>query len=351
MKRYIKSSVEKPYLYIFKHGIGPGTLPSDVVVVKTKDLPRGYTAVWTDRFLTTNEMDQYDIPYETEINRYLDRIGYCQKNGDVVPCDDIEACGEINGAIEPNSPNADKTKLVRQVIKQAKEIRDYFQSHNNNLNRKQEQYLEDLSDGIDNEAVAAIRDAIENMKYNSKNLRSEQYNLIMDLYDEFNLSGGKFEGMGYPEDDIETCDKVTAATKPADGQVKFFYKGKFLGACDPEYMECGKLYELLESDTYAATQVLNYMNSLGDPVFPTEDGGYEPETDVSKVNIYELYNLFMQELYYSYRDFPEDFYVGGDYILPDFEIFTGAVAEDVDLSATTKYKADMVNCSEDEEGC
>lgn len=95
MKRYIKSSSERPYLYIFKHGIGPGTLPKDVQVVRTKDLPRGYTAVWTDRFLTTSEMDEFDIPYETEINRYLDRIGYCQKNGDVVPCDEVEACGTV----------------------------------------------------------------------------------------------------------------------------------------------------------------------------------------------------------------------------------------------------------------
>lgn len=205
---------EGGYLYIFKHGIGPGTLPSDVEIIKTKDLPNGYTAVWLSDFLTTDELKKYDIPDETRINELLGRIGYCQKNGDVVPCDDIDACDNINGATEPNSPDVDKTKLVRQVIKQAKEIRDYFQSHNNNLNRKQEQYLEDLSDGIDNESVAAIRDAIENMKYNSKNLRSEQYNLIMDLYDEFNLAGGKFEGMGYPEDDeVNACGDIKASTR------------------------------------------------------------------------------------------------------------------------------------------
>lgn len=98
MKRYIRSSFDKPYLYIFKHGIGPGTLPKDVQIVRTKDLPRGYTAVWLDRFLTTPEMDEFDIPYETEINRYLDRIGYCQKHGDVVPCDDVEACGDIKAS-------------------------------------------------------------------------------------------------------------------------------------------------------------------------------------------------------------------------------------------------------------
>lgn len=152
--------------------------------------------------------------------------------------DDIDACDKINGTTEPNSPNADKMKLVRQVIKQAKKIRDYFQSHNNNLNRKQEQYLEDLSDGIDNESVAAIRESIENMKYNSKNLRSEQYNLIMDLYDEFNLAGGKFEGMGYPEDDIDACDEVTASNKTR-------YKANMVSASssDSHYDDNGELYK------------------------------------------------------------------------------------------------------------
>lgn len=92
MKIYIKSTTAQSYLYIFKHGLGPGTFPKDVTIIKEKDLPNGYTAVWTDRFLTTEEMNQYDIPYETEINKYLDRIGYCQKDGDVVPCNDVEAC-------------------------------------------------------------------------------------------------------------------------------------------------------------------------------------------------------------------------------------------------------------------
>lgn len=226
------------YLYIFKHGIGPGTMPKDVEIIKTKDLPNYYTAVWLSDFLTTDELKQYDIPDETRINSILDSIGYCQKNGDVVPCDDVEACGKINGATEPNSPNADKTKLVRQVIKQAKEIRDYFQSHNNNLNRKQEQYLEDLSDGIDNESVAAIRDAIENMKYNSKNLRSEQYNLIMDLYEEFNFAGGKFEGMGYPEDDIDACNKVTSSNK-----TRFMANMVSASSFDSAYDENDELYQ------------------------------------------------------------------------------------------------------------
>ena len=114
----------------------------------------------------------------------------------------------------PNEPNQVKSGLVREIIKRAKEVRDYFQSHNNNLNRRQEQILDDLSDGIDNQSISAIRDAIENLKYNSKNMRSGQYELVIDLYNDFNLAGGKFEGMGYPEaDDIEGCDNITGYTK------------------------------------------------------------------------------------------------------------------------------------------
>lgn len=85
---YLRFNTNRPYLYIFKHGIGPGTLPKDVGIVRTKDLPSGYTAVWLDRFLTTSELRQYDIPSETRINELLGRIGYCQRNGDVVPCSD-----------------------------------------------------------------------------------------------------------------------------------------------------------------------------------------------------------------------------------------------------------------------
>ena len=118
MKRYIKSDYspemwnrvrsQNPngYLYIFKHGVGPGTIPYDVEVIKYKDLPNYYTAVWLDRFLTTSELREYDIPSETRINTILDRIGYCQKNGDVVPCDVIKASDEIEDtwSIEDETP-------------------------------------------------------------------------------------------------------------------------------------------------------------------------------------------------------------------------------------------------------
>lgn len=129
MKRYIKSFTTDElksalgdkypkggYLYIFKHGIGPGTIPDDVKVVKVKDLPNYYTAVWLDRFLTTPELKQYDIPDETRITELLNRIGYCQKNGDVVPCDDVEACGDINCSTRVTASNYD-TKLIAKWLK------------------------------------------------------------------------------------------------------------------------------------------------------------------------------------------------------------------------------------------
>lgn len=147
MKRFIRSDESsdfirehqnKPeggYLYIFKHGIGPGTLPKDVEVIKTKDLPNGYTAVWTDRFLTTKEMDQYDIPYETEINRYLERIGYCQKPGDVVPCEDITA------STDPTTKYADKVTF-EDIYPSDHDICFYFTSND-------AAYAEELFGNID----------------------------------------------------------------------------------------------------------------------------------------------------------------------------------------------------------
>lgn len=100
MKRYIRCNSFNGYLYIFKHGTGPGTIPKDVAIIKEKSLPNGYTAVWLDRFLSSYELKTYDIPSETQINKYLGWINYCQKGGDVVPCDEdiVRACGSINAS-------------------------------------------------------------------------------------------------------------------------------------------------------------------------------------------------------------------------------------------------------------
>ena len=60
------------YMYLTKHGLGPGTLPKDVHLLKSKELPHYMTAIWLDRFLTTDELKKLDIYPETEIRRVMD---------------------------------------------------------------------------------------------------------------------------------------------------------------------------------------------------------------------------------------------------------------------------------------
>lgn len=64
-----------PYRYLTKHGIGPGTLPRDVKLVKWEDIDNNFTAIWTDRFLTTKELQDYDI-YPESIQSPEDIPGY-----------------------------------------------------------------------------------------------------------------------------------------------------------------------------------------------------------------------------------------------------------------------------------
>jgi len=69
MKILIKASDNKynagPYKYITTHGIGPGTLPKDVELVKVVDLPNFRCELYLDRPLTSEELDYYDIRSET----------------------------------------------------------------------------------------------------------------------------------------------------------------------------------------------------------------------------------------------------------------------------------------------
>lgn len=151
--------------------------------------------------------------------------------------------------------------------------------------------------------------------------------------------------MGACDVKASTCDKVTGATDDSDKRVQFYYQNEFLDSCDPEYMECPSLLDTMKNDSKLATLILEYMNSLGDPVFPVseEDWG-TPETDITKIDIDDLYNTFMQELDFEYRDFPEDFYV--NISVPrsgesGLEIFIQDMndEDDEDLSASTKVNA------------
>ena len=201
MKRLITASdrytPKGGYLYIFKHGIGPGTIPSDVSVVKTKDLPNYYTAVWLDRFLTGDELKQYDIPSETEINRYLDRIGYCQKNGDVVPCGEVEACGKVTAYSQMSS------RRSRSVTK---EVLDYLADQYPNSRLYKELVDKDIW-------INLWPDGEYNLSYNS--IKNPETFLTDASADEL----VKVMTELYPDSfwgdlvDVETCSKVTASRR------------------------------------------------------------------------------------------------------------------------------------------
>ena len=79
MKKYVKSfntledkrNANRGYKYIMKHGLGTGTLPKDVNIIDWVDNDDWSTTVWLDRPLSTEELNRYDIPSETDMGRYI----------------------------------------------------------------------------------------------------------------------------------------------------------------------------------------------------------------------------------------------------------------------------------------
>lgn len=125
-KRIVKKSAKlnenyghDGYMYITKHGLGPGTLPKDAHLLKWKDLPNYMTAIWLDRFLTTDELNQYDIYPETQIRTIMDRYDITE--------DDI--MGESVKAKRKTGSKALKEEL--SDIKQ--EWEDFLSSGGNNV--------------------------------------------------------------------------------------------------------------------------------------------------------------------------------------------------------------------------
>lgn len=111
--------------------------------------------------------------------------------------------------------------------------------------------------------------------------------------------------------DIDACDNVTASTDDINSYsgytvpeiIYIYYDGKLIDKWDINSSDsCENLYQLLLTDREAATDILNYMNSLGDPVFPNLDNWDIPETDISKIDIDELHGTFLKELYLDYSD-------------------------------------------------
>lgn len=58
------------FKYALLHGIGPGTKPEDVGIIKIVGYDNGIAFVWFDRVLSTKELTEYDIPSETELEYY-----------------------------------------------------------------------------------------------------------------------------------------------------------------------------------------------------------------------------------------------------------------------------------------
>ena len=63
-------------MYILKHGLGPGTLPKDVNIIQIWSLPNGYTVVTLDKFMDNDDLDEFDIPDETQLTDRLTRAGF-----------------------------------------------------------------------------------------------------------------------------------------------------------------------------------------------------------------------------------------------------------------------------------
>lgn len=84
---------EKGYQYFSTHGLGPGTHPRDVKARELDvELPSGWVTFKTDRPLTSEELDYYDIQPETKNSYYRKRFGLEES-------DEIQdiAKGSING--------------------------------------------------------------------------------------------------------------------------------------------------------------------------------------------------------------------------------------------------------------
>ena len=126
-----------PYMYVLTHGFGPGTLPRGVKVGRVEDY-KGYTIVWLDRPLSNDELNQYDIPAETYLRKYLGN--------------DIDYFRGLSGL-----PEGIQRKRSRRSVKES-------------LKDSVGKYLEDAveSGKIDEKQVVAFYDKNNNIKWLGK---------------------------------------------------------------------------------------------------------------------------------------------------------------------------------------
>jgi hypothetical protein len=73
IKLRIKEAADngRSYMYVLKHGLGPGMLPPGVRLLHAVEYNDYLDVVWLSRFLTADELKEYDIPSETKLRQYL----------------------------------------------------------------------------------------------------------------------------------------------------------------------------------------------------------------------------------------------------------------------------------------
>jgi hypothetical protein len=279
----LKNTPAGGYLYIFKHGIGPGTMPSDVEIIKTKDLPNYYTAVWLSDFLTTDELKQYDIPDETRINSILDSIGYCQKNGDVVPCGGVEACGKVTAYSQMSS------RRGRSVTK---EVLDYLADQYPNSGLYKELVDKDIW-------INLWPDGEYNLSYNSvKNPETfltdasadELVKVMTELYP--NSFWGDLVG-------VEACDKVAASDDFDDDEDKIYWVQAYYGT-----PRRGMATDFATNDwDEAVDKLVEYANQGYHVVFENLASGegyaYDADEILEAVDLGDIYTLRRLESLYE----------------------------------------------------
>lgn len=225
---------------------------------------------------------------------------------------DINACGKLASCTEVNG-SADATSLSTYVIHYDPEYDGYGEV--------------DFVASSEKEAKQLFHDWCIQDEHLPAPLP------IIDVVKEYNADDANEYGGDYAS--------ITSATKP-DGDadtIHFWYNGIKLGDCPADDVKCPALLELMYNDEYAAKGVLDYLNSLGDPVYPvSEEDWRTPETDVSKVDKTDMYYFLMQDIGYTYdyeREQDSDLYIEFDL----FEIFS----DDEAIESSTKITSAIKN--------
>ena len=187
-----KRNSDCPYWYIFKHGIGPGTIPDDVKIGKVKDLDNYYSIVWLDRPLSTDELKYYDIYPET-MNRQIlkGRLGYSDAEIDDLVGGKFDECNEdydITGEVH-TCPNCGKDMYYDELLGYyCDECGEQFDNDEldaelqlENTDKSLKEYVDDDEEELDDGDVVYEGKAYYNKRYSGL-AHSEQFSNASDMW-------------------------------------------------------------------------------------------------------------------------------------------------------------------------